>query len=541
MSVTSQTRVADTTARDAYATPLSAADDGLYHPAQYVHGADNLYQDSQTNRGPTTLQGVRSVANEIVTNMLPSPVWHTTTRLSEIRNQVSPEKQAMATDIFRSSSIASPSGTKSATTFHFPVTSTTSVANNLPQRKEPAPKESRVYHLLIIFLVASLIILMIVAWFKRHADRKKPILATNQQPTVDPTLPKERFAAALSQSKALVTGFLAMSAEAISVVLASFSSAKSKAKIDLKDGTTTFTTRRSLMGRFLEQRIRIIIRAVVKISNFRRWIPNLPGRERANDQAFVEKDEDMTVRSSSLEEGSRGPPRDSADEQSHLDTSYRVTTKIRPPPPVIIIGRTRHRSESGLKVEVPRGPVSPDTVCLEDVCAANESSDTLRGSETISLQTIDECHGLGQSPSVGLLRLNVYRVEMEFVPRRDTQLGVSQGDEVVMTRVFDDGWVSWPWSSYLSKDQADRPLQAFCELLRTKKQGLVPRACLSVWPARRNNTPPSVTSVQLVPPTANSHTNSRPTSPISPISPISPNSAVFPRFYSSGSSTESLS
>ncbi|KAJ5369355.1 uncharacterized protein N7496_009115 [Penicillium cataractarum] len=280
--------------------------------------------------------------------------------------------------------------------------------------------------------------LMIVGWFKRQSERKKPILATYQQPTIDPTVQKERFAAVLFQSKGLVTSFLAMRGKAISSIVNSLFSSKSTAEIGLKDGATTLPTRRSLIERTVEQKTRIIMHTVVKISNFRRWISNPLGRERADKKAFVEKDEDILARSS-LDEGSEGSLHDVAVEQTHQDTSYRVVSKIRPPPPVIIVERTRRRSESGLKV-APHGPVSPDTVCLEDVCAANESSDTLRGSETKSLQTIDECHGLGQSPSVGLLRLNVYRVEMEFVPRRDTQLGVSQGDEVVMTRVFDDGW-----------------------------------------------------------------------------------------------------
>lgn len=440
MSRMSQTRVADANAREAYATPLSTADDGLYHPAQYLHGADSLYQGTQTIRGPTAFQVAPLVANTIVTSMPPSPpVWHTTTRLIETRNPVSTEKLATMTDAFESSSITLSSAT--ATTFDFPITSTTSMANNLPQRKEPAPKESRVYHLLIIFLVASLIILIIVGWIKRQAERKKPILATYQQPNVHPTVPKERFAATLSQSKGLVTGFLAMSAEAISAILACFSSAKSKAEMCLQEDAKTFKTRRSLMERFLEQKIRIIMRAVVKISNFRRWISDPLGRKRADDKTFFEKDEDITATSSPLDEESSGLPRDSADEQTHSDTSYRVTSKIRPPPPAIIVERTRRNNDSRSKVNVPHQAISPDTVCLEDVCAASGSSDTLRGPETKYMQTIDECHGSGQSPSVELLRLNVYRIEMEFIPRRDTQLGVNQGDEVVLTRVFDDGWV----------------------------------------------------------------------------------------------------
>ncbi|OKP15185.1 hypothetical protein PENSUB_1623, partial [Penicillium subrubescens] len=473
MSAMSQTRVADAIAREAYPTPLSAADDGLYHPAPYSHGSDTVYQGAQANGPPTTLQVAALVANAIVTRIPQSPVWDTT-RLAETRHPVSTETLAMATDIFQTSSIALPSRTQSATTSDFPVTSTRSVANNLLQRKEPAPKEFRIYHLVIIILVASLIILMIVGWFKRQAERKKPILATYQQPTGHPTVRKERFAAALSQSKGLVTGFLAMSAKAISVILASFSSAKSKAEMCLQDGATTVQTSSPLVKRALEQKIRIFLFVVMKTSNFRRWISDPLGRQRVDDNAFFEKDKDITSRSSSLDEESRGSTHDIADEQTHLDTSYTVASKIRLPPPAIIVKRTRRNNENGLKDNVPHGSVSSDTVCLEDVCTASECSDTLRGSETKSLQTIDECHGSGQSPSVGLLRLNVYRIEIEFIPRRDTQLGVKQGDKVVMTRVFDDGWVGWQSSSYLNKDQADRPLQAFCELLRTKKQGLVP-------------------------------------------------------------------
>ncbi|KAJ5369349.1 uncharacterized protein N7496_009109 [Penicillium cataractarum] len=217
MSAMSQTRVANANAREAYATPLSAADDGLYHPAKYSHGADTIYQGAQTNQAPTTLQVAPLVTNAIVTSTPQSPAWDTA-RLAETGIPGSTEKLAMATDIFQSSSITLPNGAPSATTFDFPVTSTTSVANNLPQRKESALKESRVYHLLVIFLVASLIILMIMGWFKRQAEREKPILITYQQPTINPTVPKQHFAAALSQSKGLTTGFLAMSAEAISAI-----------------------------------------------------------------------------------------------------------------------------------------------------------------------------------------------------------------------------------------------------------------------------------------------------------------------------------
>ncbi|KAJ6032516.1 SH3 domain protein [Penicillium herquei] len=507
MSAMSQITVADAGARGASATPLGTADDGLYHPAKYPHGADNLYVSVQTNQSPTTSPGAPVVANAIVTSMPQSPVWHTTT-LAETEIPVSTQKPAITTDIFESSSIAISSETPSATAFNFPVSSTPSVANNVPQQKQLSPAESRVYHLLIVFFLAFLIILVIVSWFKRQAERKKPILATYQQPRIQsspqPNVSKERFVAALCQSRGLWTGVLATGAEAISAIRASFSSSKFKSESSPKDGATMVETRSPIMEKILEQNTRISERATMKFSNLRRWISYQLGRQRVDDEAVVEKDEKMASGSSSLHEEFESSSYDSADEQTHLDTSHPVVTKIRPPPPAIIVERKSVLEDNAI--------IPPETVCLEESCTSSTSSDTSRGSETKSLEKIDEYHEICHSPSVVLLTVNVYRIEMEFAPRRDTQLGVEQGDEVILTRLFEDGW-------------------AFCELLRTKQQGLVPRACLSVWPSRRHNTPPSVASLKLVPPTA----NSRPTTPVSPISPI------FPRFYSSASSTASLS
>ncbi|RHZ48580.1 uncharacterized protein CDV56_103547 [Aspergillus thermomutatus] len=68
-------------------------------------------------------------------------------------------------------------------------------------------------------------------------------------------------------------------------------------------------------------------------------------------------------------------------------------------------------------------------------------------------------------PSVKLWTKQVYRVEMDFAPRSDGHLHVSDGQMVLLEQIFDDGW-------------------ALCTLTETETQGLIPRACLSTWPIK---------------------------------------------------------
>ncbi|KAF7183742.1 hypothetical protein CNMCM7691_004092 [Aspergillus felis] len=68
-------------------------------------------------------------------------------------------------------------------------------------------------------------------------------------------------------------------------------------------------------------------------------------------------------------------------------------------------------------------------------------------------------------PSVKLWTKQVYRVETDFVSRSDGQLQVGEGQMVCLEQIFDDGW-------------------ALCTLTDTEKQGLLPRACLSIWPIK---------------------------------------------------------
>ncbi|KAL4812969.1 hypothetical protein BDW67DRAFT_188202 [Aspergillus spinulosporus] len=79
--------------------------------------------------------------------------------------------------------------------------------------------------------------------------------------------------------------------------------------------------------------------------------------------------------------------------------------------------------------------------------------------------------------SVKLSTVQVFRVEMAFVPRNDGHMDVSEGQLVRLEQTFDDGW-------------------AWCTLVDTGIQGLVPRACLSTWPLKEHRpyTPSSICS-----------------------------------------------
>ncbi|KAL4733187.1 hypothetical protein BDV11DRAFT_210411 [Aspergillus similis] len=78
---------------------------------------------------------------------------------------------------------------------------------------------------------------------------------------------------------------------------------------------------------------------------------------------------------------------------------------------------------------------------------------------------------------VKLLTVQVFRVEMAFVPRNDGHLEVSEGQLVRLEQTFNDGW-------------------AWCTLVETGMQGLIPRACLSTWPFKEHRpyTPSSIYS-----------------------------------------------
>ncbi|KAL4739367.1 hypothetical protein BDV11DRAFT_205207 [Aspergillus similis] len=78
---------------------------------------------------------------------------------------------------------------------------------------------------------------------------------------------------------------------------------------------------------------------------------------------------------------------------------------------------------------------------------------------------------------VKLSTVQVFRVEMAFVPRNDGHMEVSEGQLVRLEQTFDDGW-------------------AWCTVVETGMQGLIPRACLSTWPLKEHRpyTPSSTCS-----------------------------------------------
>lgn len=203
------------------------------------------------------------------------------------------------------------------------------------------------------------------------------------------------------------------------------------------------------MERLLEKNIWIIMRTVVKFLNFRRRIVDLLGRRRADGGAHDET-EDITGGSAHPQNEPRNSPNYGTDKQTYFDTSSTIASTFIPPPLAVVLGRSHLDRDCGPNGNAPEKStliISPDSARLEEQCTTSENSYASRVSEAKSLQTIDECYGNGQAPSVRQLRLHIHRIEMEFTARKDTQISVEAGDEVILTRVFDDGWVSFQWNS----------------------------------------------------------------------------------------------
>jgi hypothetical protein len=89
---------------------------------------------------------------------------------------------------------------------------------------------------------------------------------------------------------------------------------------------------------------------------------------------------------------------------------------------------------------------------------------------------------------------------MPHKARRDNQLAVQEGEYAMISRIFDDGWVS----TCSNPDNIHRhanSFQAYCEMVDSNHKGLIPRACLSSWPSNRHVDSPVTISSRCISPT----------------------------------------
>ena len=79
---------------------------------------------------------------------------------------------------------------------------------------------------------------------------------------------------------------------------------------------------------------------------------------------------------------------------------------------------------------------------------------------------------------------NVHRIQLDFKPSMDDELGLRAGSLVRLLHEYDDGWVSLVSDFFAVTIVANVTLQALCIRLDRSQQGVAPRTCLSARPVK---------------------------------------------------------
>jgi hypothetical protein len=288
--------------------------------------------------------------------------------------------------------------------------------------------------------------LVMFGWFQQKAQKKKVILAAYHH---RPELLKEQFEPSVGQHRRLTMSIQNKSAIAFDAISASIKrftiTQKSTSDKWPEVGATASETKTVKRHSYLKRKIRRLAHPVMRVSTFSRWLTSAVGRQDVRDDVSQGSYGDAPDRSAATLNGSESLPRHVSDEQASLVTNCSVVKEIIPPLPAVLPRLTHHNDLLGLKKKAlsrPKLMIATRTARVKDSCRAVSKSSTVSAvSETKHPDRDDECPVRPLPANAGLFRWNVHRVEMDFRPRKDSQLRVDEGDEVVLTRLFDDGWV----------------------------------------------------------------------------------------------------
>lgn len=99
------------------------------------------------------------------------------------------------------------------------------------------------------------------------------------------------------------------------------------------------------------------------------------------------------------------------------------------------ISLRRVSSGKGQNVESPTA-TAPCSCAISRV-----SSRTTKSEEAVPVPGIIGQHAGASASSIEVFRKKVYRVDMPYNPRSDGELAVQEGDYVIISQIFDNGWV----------------------------------------------------------------------------------------------------
>lgn len=136
-------------------------------------------------------------------------------------------------------------------------------------------------------------------------------------------------------------------------------------------------------------------------------------------------------------------PSQSAISTNSTHTVYSPYRQVRSPSPAVLTAEQLSLHRVKLRdVSSGRGKRECSSVTDATSCSVSRASTNSTRSEKQQGNVYGAQPNLQALKSVELFRRNVHRVDMDFQPRNDSQVRLREGQHVVLTRVFEDGWVS---------------------------------------------------------------------------------------------------
>ena len=423
-------------------TKIALPDDGLYHPLRYGGGQNQpivpntvtLQLDTQTKAAtgiPSTWTGLPKV---------PLP-------LSAAQSVITALPSIQETTLSRASlPTLAPTASQDA---GIPQRSATLLPIPANAEKSNKPDKSHIYAILSVLAVAFLIALCVLAWLRKQKKRREAILLqfhTQGKPLPDNSSLNSR------QLKTLLSSIKSRGAASFETVIRSarkehsgdvgtwWSTEESK-EIQKSCNTHPPTSYRAFDRRLLKE---LILHAKeTSVAAFYAVYDRL--RQRNPPKAHPRPRESRTSDVWSATINSSAETIFSGLLHSQLLLTEGSHSKcIQEPTPALL----------------PMPQQCLDPLCLREVLSTtDEKADQLSVSNgsscTVSRVSTTSTRSESKQPtnnvyqdlrpklsSISLFRKDVYQVQMNYEPRNESQLSLCEGQNVLITQILDDGWVS---------------------------------------------------------------------------------------------------
>jgi len=192
----------------------------------------------------------------------------------------------------------------------------------------------------------------------------------------------------------------------------------------------------SEMTNHLTRRVKTVV------SNFRRRAPM--GEVSTCQESFGSVNDDTrsieSHYSATWSASTNSFPRDlseSFNDQVSAHTNQSLDGDVRLPSPAVLSSRNGSLDSARIQ-EISSGrieKIQTSIITEPKYCTVS------RGSTVSTRSEATQSEKQPVLPMLGVFRKNIYRVEMDFQPRNDTHLKLSEGEHVVITQIFNDGWV----------------------------------------------------------------------------------------------------